>query len=140
MLLGVFDNENDLFRRLEEEEQTSPVERKTVSPGRIIYLSRLIRPKAGPMLLSDFGEARIGRGPHGGDIMPLEYRAPEVLMYVGWGSAVDIWSVGLTVRDRHLIIRVLLGLYDYEELRMTGLGPPLVETPLHGSRRGRGSL
>ena len=97
MLLGVFDNGNNLFRTLEEKEQTSPVERKTVSLGRTIYLSRLIRPKAGPMLLSDFGEARIGHAPHGGDIMPLEYRAPEVLMNVGWGSAVDIWSVGLTV-------------------------------------------
>lgn len=59
--------------------------------------SRLMRPKEGPMLLSDFGEARIGPGPHGGDIMPLEYRAPETLLYVGWSYPVDIWSVGLTV-------------------------------------------
>lgn len=56
-----------------------------------------MRPKGGPMLLSDFGEARIGPGPHGGDIMPLEYRAPETLLYVGWSYPVDIWSVGLTV-------------------------------------------
>ncbi|KAL4879925.1 kinase-like domain-containing protein [Aspergillus karnatakaensis] len=49
--------------------------------GRTIYLSRLMRPTVGPMLLSDFGEARIGPGPHGGDIMPLEYRAPETLLY-----------------------------------------------------------
>ena len=49
------------------------------------------------MLLSDFGEARIGPGPHAGDIMPLEYRAPETLLYVGWSYPVDIWSVGLTV-------------------------------------------
>jgi hypothetical protein len=49
------------------------------------------------MLLSDFGEARIGQGPHGGDIMPLEYQAPETLLYAGWSFPVDIWSVGLTV-------------------------------------------
>ncbi|KAL4780272.1 kinase-like domain-containing protein [Aspergillus varians] len=48
------------------------------------------------MLLSDFGEARRGKGLHGGDIMPLEYRAPETLLYVGWSFPVDIWSVGLT--------------------------------------------
>lgn len=60
-------------------------------------MSRLGKPKEGPMLLSDFGEARIVPGPHGGDIMPLEFRAPEVLLYVGWSYPVDIWSVGLTV-------------------------------------------
>lgn len=49
------------------------------------------------MLLSDFGEARIGPGPHAGDIMPLECRAPETLLYVGWSYPVDIWIVGLTV-------------------------------------------
>ncbi|OGM47747.1 putative protein kinase [Aspergillus bombycis] len=97
MLLGV--NNNDLFHKLEQEEFSSPVPRKPVSPSRTIYLSRLIRPKAGPMLLSDFGEARIGLGPHGGDIMPLEYRAPETLLCVGWSYPVDIWSVGLTAWD-----------------------------------------
>lgn len=60
--------------------------------------TKIMRPKEGPMLLSDFGEARIGPEPHVGDIMPLEYRAPETLLYVGWSYAVDIWSLGLTVR------------------------------------------
>lgn len=50
------------------------------------------------MLLSDFGEARLGPGPHAGDIMSLEYRAPETLLHVDWSYPVDIWSVGLTVR------------------------------------------
>ncbi|EFR05538.1 serine/threonine protein kinase [Nannizzia gypsea CBS 118893] len=39
------------------------------------------------------------RGPHPGDIMPLEYRAPETLLYVTWSYPVDIWSVGLTAWD-----------------------------------------
>jgi serine/threonine-protein kinase SRPK3 len=102
MLLGVYDN--SLFRRLEETEFTCPVPRKLVSPSRTVYLSRLMRPKEGPMLLSDFGEARIGQGPHGGDIMPLEYRAPETLLYVGWSYPVDIWSVGLTVCIAHFYV------------------------------------
>lgn len=95
MLLGVFDN--NLLRTFEETEFSKPVARKPISSTRTIYLSRLMRPKEGPMLLSDFGEARIGPGPHEGDIMPLEYRAPETLLYVGWSYPVDIWSVGLTV-------------------------------------------
>lgn len=94
MLLGLYDN--GLLRRLEDKEMASPVTRK-IHPDRTIYLSRLTLPKEGPMLLSDFGEARIGLGPHAGDIMPLEYRARETLLYVGWSYPVDIWSVGLTV-------------------------------------------
>lgn len=101
MLLGI--NINNHLQKLEEREFSSPVPRKLVSPNRTIYLSRLMRPNEGPLLLSDFGEARIGPGPHGGDIMPLEYRAPETLHYVGWSYPVDIWSVGLTVCT-HLVI------------------------------------
>ena len=95
LLLGLYDN--NVLQVLEKMEFDSPVPRKPVSDSRTIYMSRLGKPKEGPMLLSDFGEARIGPGPHGGDIMPLEFRAPEVLLYVGWSYPVDIWSVGLTV-------------------------------------------
>jgi len=56
-----------------------------------------MKPKVGPLLLSDFGEARLGPGPHIGDIMPIMYRAPETILYVPWSYPVDIWSVGLTV-------------------------------------------
>ncbi|PGH01338.1 CMGC/SRPK protein kinase [Polytolypa hystricis UAMH7299] len=95
LLLGIYDN--SLLQNLEGKEFTSPVPHKLVSSTRTVYFSRLMRPKEGPMLLSDFGEARIGSGPHGGDIMPLEYRAPETLLYVGWSYPVDIWSVGFTL-------------------------------------------
>ncbi|KAL1873370.1 hypothetical protein Plec18167_006421 [Paecilomyces lecythidis] len=94
---GTYDN--DVFRRLEETELESPVARKLLSPTRTIYLSRAMRPKGGPMLLCDFGEARIGPGPHTGHIMPLQYRAPEILLHVEWSYPVDIWSVGLTAWD-----------------------------------------
>ncbi|TQN64388.1 Serine/threonine-protein kinase SRPK, partial [Colletotrichum shisoi] len=96
LLLGV--NDDALFRKLEENEQSSPVPRKQLE-DRTIYLSRLMKPKAGPLLLSDFGEARLGPGPHAGDIMPIMYRAPETLLYIQWSYPVDIWSVGLTAWD-----------------------------------------
>lgn len=95
MLLGIYDT--SLLQKLEEKESAYPVARKPVSSTRTIYLSRLMRPKEGPMLPSDLGEARMGPGPHGGDIMPLKYRALETLLYVGWSDPADIWSVGLTV-------------------------------------------
>ncbi|KIH86313.1 protein kinase domain-containing protein [Sporothrix brasiliensis 5110] len=58
-----------------------------------------MKPKVGPLLLSDFGEARLGPGPHAGDIMPIMYRAPETLLHIQWSYPVDIWSVGLTAWD-----------------------------------------
>jgi len=90
-------------KKLKEREFSAPVPRKQVSTNRTIYLLRLLmRPNIGPLLLADFGEASIGPGPHAGDIMPLEYWAPETLHYFRWSYPVDIWSVGLTVF--HLVI------------------------------------
>jgi hypothetical protein len=68
-----------VFQKLEENEHSDPVPRKQLK-DRTIYLSRLMKPTAGPLLLSDSGEARIGPGPHAGDIMPIMYRAPETLL------------------------------------------------------------
>ncbi|QGI63646.1 hypothetical protein CEK26_007597 [Fusarium fujikuroi] len=97
LLLGL-DDDSQLEPRADME-QKSPVARKKVTEDRTIYLSRLMRPKPGPMLLSDFGEARTGTGPFAGDIMPIQYRAPEVIMCITWNRPVDIWSVGLTAWD-----------------------------------------
>ncbi|KAF4469567.1 kinase domain-containing [Fusarium albosuccineum] len=96
LLLGL--NDNSLFKKLEDNEFSSPVPRKQLE-DRVIYLSRLMKPKVGPLLLSDFGEVRLGPGPHAGDIMPIMYRAPETLLLIQWSYAVDIWSVGLTAWD-----------------------------------------
>ena len=51
---------------------------------------------AGPLTICDFGQARIGNE-HSGKAMPVPYRAPEVILNMKWGNAVDIWSVGLLV-------------------------------------------
>lgn len=94
LLLGAKDGE--MFKGLEEEEFARPTPRKELS-DRTIYASRLLKPKVGPFLLSDFGETRLGPGPHAGDIMPIVYRAPETLLHIQWSYPVDVWSVGLTV-------------------------------------------
>jgi serine/threonine protein kinase len=44
----------------------------------------------------DFGAARIG-AEHSGDVMPGQYRAPEVILGMKWDSKIDIWAVALTV-------------------------------------------
>ncbi|KAI1908253.1 hypothetical protein LOZ12_005457 [Ophidiomyces ophidiicola] len=130
LLLGVYDN--TLMQKLEKTEFSAPVRRKPISPTRTIYLSRLVRPDVGPMLLSDFGEARIGPGPHSGDIMPLEYRAPETLFCIDWNYPVDIWSVGLTAWDLFESKRLFTArdedgdLYDAAHFAqlIAALGPP----------------
>ncbi|KAF5601319.1 cmgc srpk kinase [Fusarium pseudocircinatum] len=97
-LLLSLDDDSQL-EPLVDMELKSPVDRKKVAEDRTIYLSRSMRPKPGPMLLSDFGEARTGPGPFAGDILPIQYRAPEVIMCIAWNRPVDIWSVGLTAWD-----------------------------------------
>ena len=94
LLLGLEDE--SFFEKLEKAEMSNPVARKQL-PDRTIYLSRIMKPKVGPLLLSDFGETKLGPGPHAGDIMPIMYRAPETLLHIQWSYPVDIWSVGLTV-------------------------------------------
>lgn len=101
LLLGL--NDNSLFKALEDNEFSNPVPRKELS-DRTIYFSRLMKPKVGPLLLSDFGEVRLGPGPHVGDIMPIMYRAPETLLCIQWSYPVDIWSVGLTVGRTRVVL------------------------------------
>ncbi|KAI1132537.1 kinase-like domain-containing protein [Nemania abortiva] len=96
LLLGSDDNSH--FKKLEDDEFSNPVPRKEF-PDRTIYFSRLMKPQVGPLLLSDFGEVRLGPGPHAGDIMPIMYRAPETILQIQWSYPVDIWSVGLTAWD-----------------------------------------
>ncbi|GAB1726045.1 hypothetical protein NU195Hw_g1151t1, partial [Hortaea werneckii] len=99
-----------LLPAFEQAEASDPSPRKIIDNTRTIYGSRKLGlPKDalwGQPVLCDFGEARIGPGPHRGLIQPDLYRAPEVLFDMGWDSSVDIWSVGVMIWDlfqgRHL--------------------------------------
>ncbi|GLA22802.1 hypothetical protein AnigIFM63326_005280 [Aspergillus niger] len=66
--------------------------------------------------------------PHGGDIMPLEYRALETLLYIGWSYPVDIWSAwDLLEPSKLFTARDEDGdLYDAAHLAqiIAALGPP----------------
>ncbi|PNP82746.1 hypothetical protein FNYG_03977 [Fusarium nygamai] len=97
LLLGL--DEDSQLQPLVSNDFKSSVARKQVSKCRPIHLSQLMHPRPGPILLSDFGEARVGLGPHADDIMPVPYRAPEVIMSMPWNQSVDLWSVGLTAWD-----------------------------------------
>lgn len=72
--------------------------RKTLK-NRTIYLSRPLPISYGTPVLCDLGEARIGTDQQQGDIMPDIYRAPEVILNMTWDYKVDIWNVGMVVRQ-----------------------------------------
>jgi serine/threonine protein kinase len=82
--------------QIEEDEHTRPIARKILD-DRHIYFSRPPPVSEGLPVLSDFGEARIGKTKHKGDIMPGIYRAPEVILDMEWDNKVDIWSTGVMV-------------------------------------------
>ncbi|OJD11042.1 CMGC/SRPK protein kinase [Emergomyces pasteurianus Ep9510] len=53
----------------------------------------------GRPILCDFSLARNGQVEHCHDIQPDPYRAPEVILEMPWGYAVDIWNVGVMIWD-----------------------------------------
>ncbi|PBP21617.1 hypothetical protein BUE80_DR007645, partial [Diplocarpon rosae] len=53
----------------------------------------------GRPILCDFSLARDGQVDHYHNIQPDPYRAPEVILEMPWGYAVDIWNVGVMVWD-----------------------------------------
>ncbi|KAE8342708.1 hypothetical protein BDV24DRAFT_150294 [Aspergillus arachidicola] len=61
---------------------------------RYVYYSRPMPVCASLPVVSDLGEARIGKQKHRGDTMPGIYRAPEVILDMDWDCKVDIWSTG----------------------------------------------
>lgn len=75
---------------------TNPAPSKELS-DRIIYVSQPMPSTKGLPSLSDFSEARFGSSKYSGLIMPNVFRAPEVILGMGWSYAVDVWSFAMTV-------------------------------------------
>ncbi|KAK0102305.1 hypothetical protein ONS95_005928 [Cadophora gregata] len=129
LLIAITDD--SILSKVEEDEIQTPSARKQVGDD-VIYVSRYMLGGAGPLVICDFGQARIGNK-HIGNAMPVPYRAPEVILGMEWDNAVDTWSLGLLIWD-FIEREGLFGVYDKasEELNdahhlaaMTALlGPP----------------
>ncbi|PNY27627.1 SRSF protein kinase 3, partial [Tolypocladium capitatum] len=91
LLVAITDD--SVLSMVEENEIHKPSARKQIGDV-IIYVSQYMLGGAGPLTICDLGQARIGKEHHG-KAMPLPYRAPEVILNMTWGTAVDAWSVGL---------------------------------------------
>ncbi|KZF20989.1 kinase domain-containing protein [Xylona heveae TC161] len=90
--------DSSVLSRIEDDEMDRPIARKVLA-DRSVYYSRPIPFSTGLPVLSDLGEARIGKHKHKGDIMPGIYRAPEVILGMEWDCKVDIWSIGVMAWD-----------------------------------------
>lgn len=85
-----------------------PSARKTLAE-RTIYESANMPITYGRPVICDFGCAHVGqKGTE--DIMPDTYRAPEVILGMGWNNKVDIWSVGMMVMQ--LCLRLVSRLHE----------------------------
>lgn len=84
--------------KVETAEIANPGPRKVLE-DRTIYLSYTMPLTKAPLMITDFGAARLGEPgqKHTGDVMPGVYRAPEIILGMDWDSKIDIWSVGVMV-------------------------------------------
>ncbi len=96
-------DDDSVFDKFERDELESPCARKEVD-GRFIYVSRAlaIPSRLAPPVLCDFGAAVSGDRDNVTDVQPDLYRAPEVILGVPWGSAIDSWNTGCLVSGEAL--------------------------------------
>jgi serine/threonine-protein kinase SRPK3 len=98
ILLGLADP--SILEKLDTQEILASSLYKTVNGYNLYKSANFGIPTAfGRPILCDFSLARDGRVEHRHDIQPDPYRAPEVILEMPWGYAVDVWNVGVMVRD-----------------------------------------
>ncbi|CAK7228346.1 hypothetical protein SEUCBS140593_006885 [Sporothrix eucalyptigena] len=82
--------DDSILSDIEEGEVTKPSPRKPVGDT-VTHVSQYVLGGAGALTISDLGQARIG-SVNNGKAMPIQYRAPEVILNMPWGSPVDMWN------------------------------------------------
>ncbi|KAF2762278.1 protein kinase [Pseudovirgaria hyperparasitica] len=90
---------NDIaVSKVEQAELDEPSPRKVLE-DRTIHLSYSMPTTYDAPFIIDFGAARLGEPgqKHSGDVMPAQYRAPEIIAGMEWDSKIDIWSVVVTI-------------------------------------------
>lgn len=96
ILEGIRD-ERLLVTMEQDELGRAPSPRKDAG-DRTIYATRHFCESVSILYLCDLGEAVVGNE-HEGRAMPKQYRAPEIILGMKWGHAIDMWSVGVMVLD-----------------------------------------
>ena len=97
-MLGIKDI--SILNKFEAAEKEKP-SRKKVHGDAVFYETRKLQETAehDPPVLCDFGQAQLGLTHRYVEIERLRDRAPEVLLVLPWNEKVDIWQLGLLVRN-----------------------------------------
>ena len=56
-------------------------------------------PSDGKIIMCDFGSAAFEDGVHAKTVSTRNYRAPEIILQIGWSVEVDLWSVGCLIME-----------------------------------------
>lgn len=78
-----------------DELSRDPCPRKQAG-DRTIYTSQIFCQVVGSLYLCDLGNALVGDD-NVRPAMPMQYRAPEIILGMEWGHPIDMWSVGVMV-------------------------------------------
>ncbi|POS72687.1 CMGC/SRPK protein kinase [Diaporthe helianthi] len=98
-------NNEDLFAKIKEDELRGDLCPRKDTGDRVIYTSKFLGGKPGHLYLCDVGNANLA-GDNVRPAMPIQYRAPEIILGMEWGHSIDMWSVGM-------VLNVLAGVgYD----------------------------
>ncbi|TKA65862.1 hypothetical protein B0A55_07946 [Friedmanniomyces simplex] len=97
VLMGI--NDPSIFDSFEQDEVECPAPRKEIH-GRTIYMSRRMQITSGFPKISDLSEARFIDAIVDSDlVMPDVHRAPENILGMSWGPAIDIWALAMMLWD-----------------------------------------
>ena len=81
------------------------------------------------MKLIDFGSATFDWEHHSTVVSTRHYRAPEVILELGWAQPCDVWSIGCIIFELYQVQPRLVKLHDYV-LEVTLVMPQLYPVPL----------
>lgn len=109
------------LKDVEEQESQNP-STPVISNGAPVYHSRpTMLELSGIPILTDFGQMRSAEPGNSGWWMSDLYRAPEVILELPWGFSVDMWSIGVMVRNElKIILKSKLTNRYYEDARAFG--------------------
>ncbi|KAK3661149.1 hypothetical protein LTR56_000272 [Elasticomyces elasticus] len=137
ILVGIHSEDDaSVFIDMERHESEHPSPRKRVA-GRVIYKSHDMPLTHGLPVVSDLSEARgVREGVVFDDlVMPVECRAPEVILDMPWSYPIDVWSFGMTaweLLEPQSLVEVKNDQGEYSEEQHLAhlvaiLGPPPLE-------------
>lgn len=103
LLQGV--KNKQLFAEIDEDEISGNLAPRKYIEDRTIYTSRFFCEAISRLYLCNLGEALI-RNKNSGPAIPTQYRAPEVILRIKWGHAINQWSVDMTVYSNIQVVNL----------------------------------